>query len=365
MKDGQYSLSTRAPNARAWIRELAPYRQPSRGRAATELLITALPLAGLWLLMWAVLDVSYWLALPLAIPAAGFLVRLFLIQHDCGHGSFVRSRRANDWIGRCIGVLTLTPYEYWRQSHAAHHASSGNLARRGIGDIDVLMVEEYCKLSLWGRLYYRLYRHPLVMFGIGPAYVFILQHRFPFGFKTREWASWSSTMMTNAVIALIAGGFVALIGLKAFLLLYLPVVLLAGSIGVWLFYVQHQFGDTTWKNHDEWDLPDAALHGSSHYDLPRVLRWFTANIGVHHVHHLCSRIPYYRLSRVLRDHPELRDIGRLTLWESLGCVRLALWDETRRRMVSFREARQRQFAAGQGVGDVQIRAFAQPQDAQG
>ena len=322
---------------------LAPYRQPNHGRAALELLVTVVPLAGLWVLMWIALDISYWLALPLAVPAAGFLVRLFMIQHDCGHGSFVRSRRANDWIGRSIGVLTLTPYGYWRQSHATHHATSGNLDRRGIGDIDVLTVSEYRGLSLWGRLRYRVYRHPLVMFGIGPAYVFIVQQRLPLGFKSGKRESWSSTMTTNVVIALIAAAFVALIGFKAFLLLYLPVVLLAGSIGVWLFYVQHQFGDTTWQNDEKWDLHDAALHGSSYYDLPWLLRWFTANIGVHHVHHLCSRIPYYRLACVLRDHPELRDVGRLTLRESLSCVRLALWDETRRRMVSFREARQRQY----------------------
>jgi len=320
---------------------LAAYRQPSHGRAVMELLVTGLPLAGLWVLMWAALDISHWLALPLAVPAAGFLVRLFMIQHDCGHGSFVRSRRANDWIGRSIGVLTLTPYGYWRQSHATHHATSGNLDRRGIGDIDVLTVSEYGRLSPWGRLRYRVYRHPLVMFGIGPAYVFIVQQRLPLGFKSGKRESWSSPMTTNMVIALIAAAFVALIGFKAFLFLYLPVVLLAGSIGVWLFYVQHQFGDTTWHNDEKWDLHDAALHGSSYYDLPWLLRWFTANIGVHHVHHLCSRIPYYRLACVLRDHPELRDVGRLTLRKSLSCVRLALWDETRRRMVSFREARQR------------------------
>jgi omega-6 fatty acid desaturase (delta-12 desaturase) len=220
-----------------------------------------------------------------------------------------------------------------------HHASSGNLDRRGIGDVNPLTVDEYRARSIWGRLRYRLYRHPLVMFGIGPAYLFILRNRLPIGMMGGGWQPWASTMETNLAIALIAATLVWFIGIKAFLLVHVPIMLLAASVGVWLFYVQHQFERTTWENDSEWNLYQAALHGSSHYDLPAVLRWFTANIGVHHVHHLCSRIPYYRLPHVLRENPELRGVSRLTLLESVRCVRLVLWDETQRRLVPFHDVR--------------------------
>jgi omega-6 fatty acid desaturase (delta-12 desaturase) len=262
-----------------------------------------------------------------------------MIQHDCSHGAFFRHRLANDWVGRVIGVLTMTPYGHWRRTHAMHHATSGNLNRRGLGDVDTLTVREYRELPLWRRLAYRLYRHPLVMFGIGPAYLFILQQRVPFGLMRSGWGPWFSTMSTNLAIAAVAATLIWLIGLKAFLLVHLPIILPAASIGVWLFYVQHQFERTSWDEDAEWNLHQAALHGSSYYDLPAILRWFTANIGVHHVHHLCSRIPYYRLPLALREHPELRDIGRLTLLQSFRCVRLVLWDEAQRRLVSFREVR--------------------------
>jgi len=328
-----------APNARAWVQVLACHRQPSDSRAIVEIAITVLPFAALWVLTWATLDLGYWFTLSLAIPAAGFLVRLFMIQHDCGHGSFFRHRLTNDWIGRIIGVLTLTPYGFWRRMHAMHHASSGNLDRRGIGDVDTLTVDEYLARSIWGRLRYRLYRHPLFMFGIGPAYLFILRNRVPIGMMRGGWQPWASTMVTNLAIALIATTLVWFIGIKAFLLVHVPIMLLAASVGVWLFYVQHQFERTTWENDTEWNLHQAALHGSSHYDLPLSLRWFTANVGVHHVHHLCSSIPYYRLPRVLREHPELRGVSRLTLLESVRCVRLVLWDETQRRLVPFHDVR--------------------------
>jgi omega-6 fatty acid desaturase (delta-12 desaturase) len=262
-----------------------------------------------------------------------------MIQHDCGHGAFFRHRLANDWVGRVIGVLTLTPYDFWRRTHAIHHASSGHLERRGRGDIDTLTVREYRALSRWGRLRYRVYRHPVVMFGIGPAYLFMLQHRLPVGLmRGNGWTPWISTMATNLAIAAIVATLIWFIGIKAFLLVHLPITLLAGSIGVWLFYVQHQFEETVWDRDGNWDRHEAALHGSSHYHLPALLRWFTANIGVHHVHHLASGIPYYRLPRALRDHPELRGISRVTLMQSFRCVKLALWCEARRRLVSFRDA---------------------------
>ncbi len=326
------------PDARRWTQILAVYRTPHHGRSVAELAITALPLVALWTAAWLVFWLGYAWATPLiAIPAAGFLVRLFMIQHDCGHGTFFSRREANDWVGRVIGVLTMTPYDFWRRTHAIHHASAGNLDRRGIGDVGTLTVREYRALSRWGRLMYRLYRHPLVMFGVGPAYLFLLQHRLPVGLMRNGWQPWASTMATNLAIALIVAILVWFIGIKAFLLVHVPIMLLAATAGVWLFYVQHQFERTTWARDEEWSLHDAALHGSSHYELPAFLSWLTANIGVHHVHHLCSRIPYYRLPRVLCDHPELRDVGRLTLRESLRCVRLALWDEAENRLVSFRE----------------------------
>jgi len=329
-----------ACDARDWMQILLRYREPNHARSIIEIAITLVPLAALWALAWAAHYFGFWwLSLVLAVPAAGFLVRLFMIQHDCGHGAFFRHRLANDWVGRVIGVLTLTPYDYWRATHAVHHATSGHLDRRGIGDVESLTVREYVSRTFWRRVRYRAYRNPFVMFGIGPAYLFGLRLRLPIGMMGSGWAPWLSTMGTNVAIAGIVATLIWLIGIGPFLLVQLPIILLAGSIGVWLFYVQHQFEWTFWAHEGEWTFHDAALYGSSHYDLPEILRWFTANIGVHHIHHLCSRIPYYRLPRVLRDHPELRGVSRLTLIESFRCVRLVLWDERRRRLVSFREVR--------------------------
>jgi acyl-lipid omega-6 desaturase (Delta-12 desaturase) len=337
-------LSAAHPDAAIDVRRIRKavtlYGKPSNARSITELAITFLPLAALWTVTWVALLLGYWwVSAVLAVPSAGFLVRLFMIQHDCGHGAFFSDQRANDWVGRVIGVLTLTPYGFWRRSHAIHHATSGNLDRRGIGDLDTLTVREYLARSRWGRLRYRLYRHPLVMFGIGPAFHFLVQQRVPVGLLRAGWQPWASAMATNLAIALIVAPLIWFVGIRALLIVHLPVTLLAGSIGVWLFYVQHQFEHTSWEHDPAWIKHEAALHGSSHYDLPAVLRWFTANIGVHHVHHLCSRIPYYRLPRVLRDYPELRDVGRLTLLESFRCVRLVLWDDAQRRLVSFRDIR--------------------------
>ncbi|MEM7222732.1 MAG: fatty acid desaturase [Pseudomonadota bacterium] len=327
-------------NARQWARLLNSYRVPSHGRSIVEIAITIVPFLGLWALAWAAIHFGFWWLSPIFwLLGAGFLGRLFMIQHDCGHGALFRHRLANDWVGRAIGVLTLTPYDVWRRSHAQHHASAGHLARRGVGDIDTLTVREFQARSFWGRLRYRLYRNPIVLFVIGPAYQFVLRHRLPFGPGGGRWQAWVSPMATNLATATAVGLLIWAVGLGPFLLIHLPITLLAASLGVWLFYVQHQFEQTSWDQDGQWDLHEAALNGSSHYDLPRVLRWFTANIGVHHVHHLCSRIPFYRLPRVLRDHPDLGAVSRLTLWQSLGCARLTLWDESKRRLVSFREAR--------------------------
>lgn len=333
------NLGAAARDARSLARMLARYREPNQWRSAIEIAVTILPFIFLWTIIWFLLDLGYWFCLLLAVPAAGFLVRLFMIQHDCGHGTLFRNRLANDWVGRVIGVLTLTPYDCWRRTHSIHHATSGNLDRRGVGDIDTLTVREYLSRSWWDRLRYRLYRHPFVLFGVGPAYLFFLQQRLPVGFMRGGWRPWASAMATNVAILLVSAGLIWAVGLGPFLLVHLPITLIGASIGVWLFFVQHQFVDTSWAKDEEWNLHEAALHGSSHYDLPAVLRWFTANIGMHHIHHLCSVVPFYRLPRALRAHPELAKIGRITLRESVRCVRLTLWDETRRRLISFRELR--------------------------
>ena len=332
-----------APDPAAMARQLAkalgPFRQASTTRAFRELVVTILPfLAGWASMVFAVLSGHLWLYALMLAPTAGLVVRLFLIQHDCGHGSFFPPRAANDWTGRLIGVITLTPYDYWRRTHAIHHASSGNLSARGIGDIDTLTVREYRARTPWGRLCYRIYRHPAVMFGVGPALLFAIQYRFPRGL-TGKAAPWLSTMGTNLGIVAVAVAVISLVGVVPFVLVQVPVTLLAASAGVWLFYVQHQFEATHWSEPPSWSVHEAALHGSSHYDLPPLLRWFTANVGIHHVHHLVSRIPFYRLGEVLTAFPEMRSIGRLTLGQSLACVPLVLWDESRKRLVSFKDAR--------------------------
>lgn len=322
--------------ARDWLHVLNAYRKPQPTRSVLELVITAVPLIVLWVLAWLALSVSIWLTLLIAIPAAGFLVRLFLIQHDCGHGSFFRKRVTNDWVGRVLGVVTLTPYDIWQRSHATHHATTGNLDQRGYGDIITLTVDEYQNLSWFGRFKYRLYRHPIVLFGIGPAYQFVVAHRLPAGYW-RNVKFWTSAMVTNLGIAAFVVLMIWLIGAKAFFVVHLPIVLLASSIGVWLFYIQHQFDDAHWETTENWNLHEAALHGSSHYDLPRALRWLTANIGIHHIHHLCARIPYYRLGDVLRDYPELANVKRITLMESFKYAGLQLWCTKQKRLISFRE----------------------------
>lgn len=340
LQQADIAEAARPVSEQDWVRVLARYSQPSATRSALEIVVTLVPLAILWFAAWWSLSVSYLLTLLFTVPAAGLVVRLFLIQHDCGHGAFFENRKLNDWVGRLLGVFTLTPYDVWRRSHAIHHASSGNLDRRGIGDLDTLTVGEYQALPPFRQFAYRVYRHPIMMFGIGPAYLFLFEHRIPKGQMTKKgWMPWLSTMGTNLGIALLSAGMIALVGAPAFFLIHLPIVTLAASMGVWLFYVQHQFEETYWAPGGAWSLKEAALHGSSHYDLPRPLRWITANIGVHHVHHLVSRIPFYRLPQVLRDYPELVSIGRITIPESFRLVKLKLWDENAQRLVSFREAR--------------------------
>jgi acyl-lipid omega-6 desaturase (Delta-12 desaturase) len=327
----------RATCARDWAKILSGYGKPNPSRSVLEIGITGGGFVILWAAIWASWTYGFWPGLLLVVPAGGFLVRLFMIQHDCAHLAFFRHRIVNDWVGRVIGTVTLTPHDLWRRSHGTHHASSGHLDRRGIGDVRTLTVREYCALSYFGKLAYRLYRNPFVLFGLGPAYLFLLENRLPVAAWREGWEPWISTMVTNVAICGLMATMMTCLGVLPFLVVHVPIAMIGASIGVWLFYVQHQFETTHWERAPNWTFHEAALYGSSYYDLPLVLRWFTANIGAHHVHHLCSRIPFYRLPRVLRDHPELTRIGRLTLRQSLGCVRLSLWDETSRRLVSFKD----------------------------
>lgn len=332
--------SAAAIPARDWIEKLQRYRHPDVPRSIFEFAVTIVPYVALWIAAYLALSVSYWLTLALTVPAAFFLVRLFLIQHDCGHGSFFKKKATNDWLGRMLGVLTFTPYDAWKRSHAIHHASSGNLDERGTGDINTLTIREYRALSPARRLLYRLYRDPIVLFIIGPVLLFVVQHRWPFSMlRGADWRSYASVIGTNLALLALFGSIIWFAGLEAFLWVQLPIVMIASSIGVWLFYVQHQFEDTFWLRNEEWNVHEAALYGSSHYDLPGFLPWLTAHIGVHHVHHLYSRIPYYRLPQVLRDFPELANVHRITLLDSFRCIKLRLWDESQRRLVSFAEAR--------------------------
>ncbi len=322
-----------------WSRVLAPYRKPILSRAIFELAVTLVPFMTFWALAWVALSSSPTLAVLLSLVNSGFLLRIFMIQHDCGHGSFLKNRRAGDWIGRALGVLTLTPYDVWRKNHATHHATSGNLEQRGVGDIPTLTVKEYKARSPFGRLQYRVLRHPLFLFGVAPIYIFFFQYRLPVGLMRAGLRYWISALGTNLMISLLLAVLYRFGGMEVLIFVFLPTTMLAASVGMWLFYIQHQFEETSWEHDADWNVQKAAFEGSSYYDLPRVLAWLTADIGAHHVHHLASRIPSYRLREVLTEHDALTQFQRLTLRESLRSARLHLWDEASQRLVSFSEAR--------------------------
>jgi len=322
-----------------WRRILGPYGGADLRRSVGQILTSAVPFFVCWYAAYRALSVGYWLTLIIAVPTAGFVMRLFLIQHDCGHGSFFKSQKVADLVGFWLGVATLTPYRYWRKTHAYHHAHSGDLGFRGLGDVDTITLSEYRKKSFFGRLRYRLYRHPFVLLGLGGFFVFALKHRYPWDIPTRWKREWASVWKTNAVLVAIVVLLGLTIGLKAALLVHLPVLMLTGVVGVWLFYVQHQFEDTYWNEHTEWSYFDAGLQGSSYLVLPKPLQWVTASIGIHHVHHLSARIPNYRLQQCLDENPQLQQVTRINIWDGIKTLSLALWDEESRRLISFREAR--------------------------
>ena len=316
-----------------WKKIVAPFEKPSAWRAFTQIADTFIPYFAAWYLMYLSLQVSLWLVLPLAIIAGGLQVRIFIIFHDCTHGSFFASRTANNITGFVAGLLTFTPYYYWRWQHNIHHATSGDLDRRNMGDIWTLTVEEYKKSSPWKRFTYRLARNPFVLFLLAPLGLFLIYQRFASPQAKRRERLSVYTM--NAAI-LIMGYLMSLIfGLKTYILLQILVMLVGGTAGIWMFYVQHQFEDVYWERGNDWNYTMAALKGSSYYKLPKILQWFSGNIGFHHVHHLSPRIPNYYLESCHRSHPIFQNVKPITIASSLKCVNFRLWDEDKKRLVGF------------------------------
>src|SRR6266550_1663483 len=324
-------------DASGWKQVVAKYQQSSVWRSGWQIVNSLAPYVALWYLMYLVQAISIWLALPLAVLAGAFLVRVFIIFHDCGHGSFFKSRRANDIVGTLTGFLCFTPYFQWRWEHSLHHTTSGDLDRRGTGDIWTLTVQEYLEASRWKRFAYRLARHPVVLFGVAPLYLFLVKHRLPKGKANRR--ERDSVYWTNLAVLGVAAGLSWFFGIKAYLLIQLVIMMVAGSAGLWLFYVQHQFDGVYWERGDDWDYTAAALQGSSFYKLPKVLQWFSGNIGFHHIHHLSSRIPNYNLERCHKAEPLFQSVKPITLFSSLKSLTFRLWDEQRRKLVGFRHLR--------------------------
>ncbi len=323
-----------------WRAAVAPFQQADTRRGVWQLINSLGPYFLLLILMYFSLSVSYWLTLALAIPASGFLVRVFIIFHDAGHGSFFKSQRANDVTGIITGVLTFTPYYAWRHSHAIHHATSGDLDRRGVGDVWTMTVDEYVKAPRLTRAAYRIFRFPLMTFGLGPLFMFLISHRF-YDVSTTAAREKHSVVYTNQALLAIVVVAALTIGLDKYLLIQLPVVWIGGAAGVWMFYMQHQFEGMVWEHHDKWNYVTAALQGSSFYKLPKVLQWFTGNIGFHHIHHLSPRIANYHLEACHNASPIFQAVPPLTVRSSLKSLSLRLWDERTHRLVGFHVAKQR------------------------
>jgi omega-6 fatty acid desaturase (delta-12 desaturase) len=319
-----------------WKQALAPYAKPSVPRSVLDLLTSVVPYFALSYVMYLLLDVNYLYSLAVGVLAAGFLLRTYIMFHDCTHGSFLPTKRANAWLGSVLALIVYHPFASWRHAHAVHHASAGDLDRRGVGDVPVLTVAEYNAKSNRDKLIYRLYRNPLIMFGIGPIWALMIQPR---TFKRSERPRIKrSVHVTNLVLLVVITGMCFLMGPAEFFLVQMPTAWLAGAAGVWLFYVQHQFEDAYWESTDSWSYADAALRGSSYLKLPKVLQYFTGNIGLHHVHHLSSRVPNYNLQAAHDNNPIFHDVPVLTLGDGLRAVRLKLWDEESQRLVGFAEA---------------------------
>jgi acyl-lipid omega-6 desaturase (Delta-12 desaturase) len=339
------------PSVAEWKKIVAEYQESSTGRAVWQIVNTLGPYFLLWYLMYRSLAVSWWLVIPLAVLAGALLVRAFIIFHDCGHGSFFKSQRANDITGFVTGVLTFTPYYHWRWEHSLHHATTGDLDRRGVGDIWTMTIQEYIESSRWKRFAYKLARNPFVLFVIAPLYLFLLQQRFP---KSRADIRESNSVwyMNSAILAMVLVlGWI--FGFMNYLIIQLIVTAVAGAMGVWMFYIQHQFEDAYWEKHEEWDYTAAALQGSSFYKLPRVLQWFSGSIGFHHIHHLSSRIPNYNLERCHNSHPIFQTVKPITIRISLKSLLLRLWDEQHKKLVGYRrmrEVRRQQQSAASAAG---------------
>ncbi|MEK4800056.1 MULTISPECIES: fatty acid desaturase [Oceanobacillus] len=316
-------------------KSVAPFATSDAKISIIQIVNSFVPFFLLWFLAYQSLSISFWLSLPFSIVAAGFVVRIFIIFHDCTHMSFFKSGKANRILGTITGIITHFAFEKWKRDHSIHHATSSNLDKRGTGDVWVMTVDEYTEASFWGRLGYRLYRNPLIMFGLGPFYLFLISNRFNRkGAKRKE--RWNTYLINVSLIAIYAL-LIWLIGWQALLMVQLPIIFIAGSLGVWLFYVQHQFEDSYFENEEEWDYVKAAVDGSSYYKLPKVLQWLTGNIGFHHVHHLSPRVPNYQLEKAHESTPPLQKATTITLKTSLQSIRFRLYDQASRTFVSFKE----------------------------
>jgi omega-6 fatty acid desaturase (delta-12 desaturase) len=327
------STTTAAPSHRA---NLARHARPDVRRSLLDLATSVVPYVLLFAAMVALLDVSYWLVLLVAVPASGFLVRTYILFHDCTHGSFLPSKRANQRLGSVLGLFLFSNFAAWKHNHQIHHATAGDLHRRGIGDLPMMTIAEYRAATPKARLAYRLYRNPLVMFGLGPLWSLVIQPRFPA--KDARPRIKRSVHLTNLALLTLIAVVCLLVGWQSFLLVQAPLVMLGGAAGVWLFYVQHQFEDAYWESGESWRYEDAALKGSSYLKLPKVLQFFTGNIGLHHVHHLNARVPNYNLQRAHDENPVFHNVPQLSLWDGMKAVRLKLWDERAGRLVTWREA---------------------------